>query len=112
MREITNRVKKGGEKLKVVLTKTELAKRWGVDTRTIDKWEQNKIIQRIKAIPAPRYNIEHILKVEETEISEFSPLERKRLQSEIEIIKSENEKLRSILSNILKESSAIINLLD
>lgn len=98
--------------MRVVLTKAELAKRWSVDTRTIDKWEREKIIQRIKGIPAPRYNIEHILKVEETDISEFSPLERKRLQSELEIIKEENEKLKSILSNILKESSKIINLLN
>ncbi len=46
--------------MKTVLTKAELAERWSVDVRTIDKWEQNKIIQRIEGIPVPRYYIESL----------------------------------------------------
>lgn len=96
------------EEIKPLLTKSELAKRWGVDTRTIDKWERNKIIQRVKGIPVPRYNIEHILKIEETDISKFSPLERKNLEIENEKLKLENKNLKSILNNIFIESSKIV----
>ena len=94
--------------MKTILTKAELAERWSVDTRTIDKWERSKIIQRIKGIPVPRYNIEHILRVEETSISEFSPLERKKLENENEKLKLENQNLKNILNNIFIESSKIV----
>lgn len=96
------------KEIKPLLTKSELAKRWSVDTRTIDKWERNNIIQRVKGIPVPRYNIEHILKIEETDISEFSPLERKKLERENEKLKLENENLKNILNNIFIESSKIV----
>lgn len=97
--------------MKVVLTKAELADRWNVDTRTIDKWEQNKIIQRIDGIPAPRYSIENIQQIEGTNnLNQFSPLERRRLESELEKLKAENEKLRTVLSNILSESAKIVGM--
>ena len=97
--------------MKTVLTKAELADRWNVDTRTIDKWEQNKIIQRIEGIPAPRYSIEHIQQIEGIKnINQFSPLERRRLESELEKLKTENEKLRAVLSNILSESAKIVGM--
>lgn len=97
--------------MKTVLTKAELADRWNVDTRTIDKWEQNKIIQRIEGIPAPRYSIEDIQKIEGTKnLNQFSPLERRRLESELEKVKAENEKLRTVLSNILSESAKIVGM--
>ena len=93
--------------MKTVLTKAELADRWNVDTRTIDKWEQNKIIQRIEGIPAPRY----IQQIEGTKnLNQFSPLERRRLESELEKVKAENEKLRTVLSNILSESAKIVGM--
>lgn len=97
--------------MKTVLTKAELADRWNVDTRTIDKWEQNKIIQRIEGIPAPRYSIEDIQQIEGTKnLNQFSPLERRRLESELEKLKAENEKLRTVLSNILSESAKIVGM--
>ena len=97
--------------MKTVLTKAELADRWNVDTRTIDKWEQNKIIQRIEGIPAPRYSIEHIQQIEGIKNhNQFSPLERRRLESELEKLKAENEKLRAVLSNILSESAKIVGM--
>lgn len=96
--------------MKTVLTKAELADRWNVDTRTIDKWEQNKIIQRIQGIPAPRYSIEDIQQIEGTKnLNQFSPSER-RLELELEKVKAENEKLRAVLSNILSESAKIVGM--
>ncbi|WP_300855522.1 histidine kinase [uncultured Clostridium sp.] len=97
--------------MKPVLTKSELADRWNVDTRTIDKWEQNKVIQRIEGIPAPRYSMEHIQKIEGIKnINQFSPLERRRLENELDKLRVENEKLKSVISRILAESAKIIDM--
>lgn len=97
--------------MKTVLTKTELAERWNVDSRTIDKWENENVIQRVKGIPAPRYSVEEIEKIEGlTNKNTFSPLERRKLEREMEKIKSENERLREVLSKILSESAKIVGM--
>lgn len=97
--------------MKTVLTKAELAERWSVDVRTIDKWEQNKVIQRIDGIPTPRYSVEHIQSIEGIKnLNQFSPLERKRLEIELEKVRAENEKLRAVLSNILSESAKVVGI--
>lgn len=46
--------------MKKLLTRGELAERWGVDVRTIANWENEKVIQRVDGIPLPRYTLEHI----------------------------------------------------
>lgn len=98
--------------LKSVLTKAELAKRWNVDIRTIDKWEQEKVIQRIQGIPAPRYSIEHVESIEGLKNKNiFSPLERQKLEKELINIKLENQKLKAVLGNILSESAKITELM-
>ena len=97
--------------MKPVLTKSELADRWNVDTRTIDKWEQDKVIQRIEGIPAPRYSMEHIQKIEGIKnINQYSPLERRRLENELDKLRVENEKLKSVISRILAERAKIIDM--
>jgi cell shape-determining protein MreC len=52
------------------------------------------IVNPVKGLPSVRFNIEHIMKLEETEISKLSPLERKRLLKEIEQLKKEKEELQ------------------
>ena len=88
--------------MKTVLTKAELAERWSVDVRTID---------RIEGIPVPRYSVEHIQSIEGIKnLNHFSPLERKRLEIELEKLRAENEKLRAVLSNILSESAKVVGI--
>ena len=68
--------------MKKLLTRGELAERWGVDVRTIANWENEKVIQRVDALPLPRYTLEHIEAIEGIEnLNRFSPLERRRLES-------------------------------
>ncbi|MCF0163209.1 MAG: histidine kinase [Fusobacterium necrophorum] len=96
--------------MKTVLTKTELADRWGVDSRTIDKWEREKIIKRVDGIPTPRYSIKTIEEIElGTELNEFSRFDKKRLENEIKKLRIENEDLKNVISNILAESSKVIS---
>ena len=63
------------------------------------------ILQPIKGIPVIRYSIEYIQQIEGTTLERFSPIERKRMEIEIEKLKQENEKLMSIVSNVLSEAS-------
>lgn len=96
--------------MKTVLTQEELAERWNVSVKTIREYRIDGIIQPIRGIPAIRFSLEYIQNIEGTKLEKFSPLERKRLESELEKVKQENNKLKSVLGNILVESSKLINL--
>lgn len=103
-----------GDKL---LTKQELANRWQVTVRSIDNWMKEGIIQQAKGVPVVRFTEQHILELEGVKIDKMSPLERKRLEYEIEKrdkkienLEKENEKLKGIINKILVESSQIINM--
>lgn len=97
--------------MKRLLTRGELAERWGVDVRTIANWENDKVIQRVDGIPLPRYSLAHIEAIEGVkDLNRFSPLERRRLEGELEKTKKENETLKAILSNILAESAKVVGL--
>ena len=76
-----------------LLTKQDLAKRWQVSTTTIDRWTNDGIISPVKGLPSIRFNLEHVLQLEGTEIGRLSPLERKRLEKKIEQLEKEKEEL-------------------
>lgn len=95
--------------MKTLLTRAELAARWSVDVKTVANWENEGVIQRVKGIPAPRYKLEDIEKLEGiTDNRKFSPLERQRLEREVQNLKAENKNLKQILNNIFSESSKIV----
>lgn len=97
--------------MKTLLTRGELADRWGVDVRTIANWENEKVIQRVDGIPLPRYALDHVEAIEGIkDLNRFSPLERRRLEGELEKTKKENEVLREIISKILAESAKVVGL--
>lgn len=94
--------------LKAVLTQQEVSERWGVTIKALTDWRNQGVLQPIKGIPVIRYSIEYIQEIEGTTLEKFSPLERKRMEIEIEKLKQENEKLMSIVSNVLSEASKVI----
>lgn len=94
--------------MKSVLTQQEVSERWGVTVKALTDWRNQGILQPIKGIPVIRYSFEYIQSLEGTTIEKFSPLERKRMEIEIEKLKQENEKLMSIVSNVLSEASKVI----
>lgn len=72
---------------KVLISRKTLAERWDYDsTRAIIDMEQEGIITRIPEISSPRYSMEEILRIENLgkEANPLSPLERRRLEREIE----------------------------
>lgn len=77
-----------------LLTKQDLADRWQVSITTIDRWTDDGVISPVKGLPSKRFNLEHVLQLEGTEIGKLSPLERKRLERKLKQLEDEKEKLR------------------
>ncbi|MBD5642729.1 helix-turn-helix domain-containing protein [Clostridium botulinum] len=93
-----------------LLTQKDLAERWQVSVKAIESYRQQGIINPVKGIPSIRFNPQDIAKLEGAKLERFSPLERKRMEREIENLKQENEKLKGILSQTLANLAPIINL--
>lgn len=93
-----------------LLTQQDLAKRWQVSVKAIESYRKEGIITPVPGIPSIRFNPQHIAELEGTKLERFSPLERKKLEREIEVLEQENEKLKGILSQALASLAPVINL--
>lgn len=99
-----------------LLSKKDLAKKWGVTTATIDRWIQDKVITPAKGIPSIRFTPQHIAELEGVKIDRFSPLERKRLEREkeelqrkIDSLEKENLELKDYVKSIVGNGVRFIN---
>lgn len=93
-----------------LFTQKDLADRWQVTVHTIENWRKDKIIQPVKGIPTIRFTEQHILELEGVSLNKMSPLERKKLELEIEKLQLENKKLKNIISKVLAETSQVIEM--
>ncbi|BBK77353.1 hypothetical protein [Clostridium butyricum] len=84
----------------VLISRETLAKRWDVTTRTVINYEQEGMITRNPNIPVPRYNLEEIMRLEGTELSPLSPLERRRLEKSIEELTKERDYWKSKVETV------------
>lgn len=75
----------------VLISRETLAKRWDVTTRTVINYEQEGLITRNPNVPIPRYNLEEIMRLEGTDLSPLSPLERRRLERKIKDLEEERD---------------------
>lgn len=96
----------------VLLSREDVAKRWGVTMQTVINYENSGIITRISSIPTPRYKLKEILDIEGTSFSQMSPLERRRLVKENEKLKEENNILKSQLQKFAMLGTESIVLLN
>jgi hypothetical protein len=81
-----------------LLTKKDLAERWQVSEAAIDKWRKEGTISECKGIPSVRFSIDYIQQIEGVKLDKFSPLERKKLQRELEVWKLRAEKAEGALA--------------
>ncbi|WP_224134080.1 hypothetical protein [Clostridium butyricum] len=58
------------------------------------------MITRNPNIPVPRYNLEEIMRLEGTELSPLSPLERRRLEKSIEELTKERDYWKSKVETV------------
>lgn len=80
--------------MKTLISREELAERWGVSTQSIINYEKDGVITRNPNIPVPRYSLDEILKIEGVKFNSMSPLERSRLTKEIKKLEEENKLLK------------------
>jgi hypothetical protein len=90
------------------LTKKDLAERWQVDERTIDNYRANGIITAIKGLPCIRFNRQYIEQIE-GKIPERTTLRERKLEQELKRVIEERDTLQNILTNVLRESSKVLN---
>ena len=81
-----------------LLTKKQLAERWQVTEKAIDNWRKEGILTPCKGIPAIRFSLQHIAELEGTKLEKFSPLERRKLERELDEWKARAEKAESVLA--------------
>ncbi|KHO39102.1 histidine kinase [Clostridium tetani] len=93
-----------------LLTQKDLAERWQMSIKSIEEYRKAGIIPVVEGIPAIRFNPKVVMELEGTRLERFSPVERRRMERELEAIKQENEQLKSILSKTLAELAPVINL--
>lgn len=86
---------------KTVFSVSDLCERWGFTPPTIRKLEDLGVLERcLREQGAVRYTARSVYAAEAAEFQPFSPQERRRLERELAEVRTENEKLRSILSAI------------
>lgn len=90
----------------------ELATRWGKDEGTIRRYIREGVLAPCTNVPGIMFHPDIIEKMEGVNINPMSPIERRNLVNQINLLKKENESLKNILGNILSESSKVINLIN
>lgn len=83
-----------------LLTKADLATRWQVSEHAIDDYRAKGILTPVKGLPSIRFNPQHIAEIEGTKLERFSPIERRKLEREIEKLKLQLEKAEETIAQI------------
>lgn len=89
----------------------KLAYRWDKDEGTIRRYVKDGVISPCVGVPGIMFHPKVVEKLEGINIEPMSPIERRNLINQIELLEKQNESLRKVLGNILSESSKVINLL-
>lgn len=92
-----------------LLSVKDLADRWQKDEGTIRRYTREGILTPCKGVPGMMFAPSYIAELEGVELERFSPIEKKRLETDRDVYKMKYEELKSILSNILSESAKFIN---
>lgn len=96
---------------KTLISRNELAKRWGVTTRTIINYEESGIITRNPNFEKPLYYLEEIQNIDNYKPNPLSHFERKRLENENKELKDRINALESILSKVVMVGTESMNIL-
>jgi len=88
-----------------------------VSITTINRWVDDKVITPVKGIPSIRFNPYHILELEGVKIDRLSPLERKKLEKEIQELKDritelekENTEMQEYIRHVFTGASRFIGI--
>ena len=98
-----------------LLTRKDLAERWGISTSTVDRRVREGLISPVDGHKTPQFNLFDVLKVEGTDTSKMSPFERRRLEREVQELEQkvleleeENKSIKRQLTNVVAEIMPIL----
>ena len=91
-----------------LLTQQDLAERWQVSVRAIENWRKEGILQPAQGIPAIRFTAKHIAELEGVELERFSPLEKRRMERELEKLREENGRLKGVVMRFMSETAGLL----
>lgn len=90
---------------KTLFSRKDLMERWGVSYQSIINYENNGTLTRNPNFENPMYYLEEVLKIESlNEVDPLSPLERRRLEKEIE---EKNRKIEMLEDKLNKVQLAL-----
>lgn len=82
-----------------LLTKKDLAERWKVTPQAIEKWVRDGRLTPCRSVPGDiRFNPEYIAELEGIKHDKLSPMERRRMEREIEELTTRLSKAESALA--------------
>ena len=87
--------------MKTLLTRDELAERWGYGKTSIVRLEEDGVIHRVKGLQGCKYSIREIESIEKLgrkDLNEISLIEYRKGENEKDYWKSEYLKLRNAIS--------------
>ena len=94
-----------------LLTQKDLAERWQVSVKTIERYREDKVIAPCKRLlPTIRFTLQHIEEIEGVELEQFSPLKRRKMGREIEELRRKIEELQRENAELKKCVAKILSL--
>lgn len=83
-----------------LLTKKDLAEKWQMSEKAIDDYRAKGIITAVKDLPSIRFTPQHIAEIEGVKLERFSPLERKKLEREVEELKLKLKRAEDVIAQV------------
>lgn len=108
--KLLRKLKRRRNKLAKLLTQKDLAERWQLTVRAVENCRKDGVITAVKGVPGIRFTLQQIEELEGTQLERFSPIERKRLEREIETLKQKIATYEDVRAVILSASAKMINL--
>ena len=93
-----------------LLTQKDVAERWQLTVRAVENCRKAGTITPVKGVPGIRFSLQHIEELEGTKLDRFSPIERRRLEREIEELKQKLATYEEVRVMVLNASTKMINL--
>jgi len=93
-----------------LLTQKDVAERWQLTVRAVENCRKAGTITAVKGVPGIRFNLQHIEALEGTKLDRFSPIERRKLEREIEALKQKIATYEEVRVMVLNASTKMINL--
>ena len=108
--KLLKKLKRRVNKLDKLLTQKDVAERWQLTVRAVENCRKAGTITAVKGVPGIRFSLQQIEALEGIKLDRFSPLERKKLEREIETLKEKIKIYEDVRTTILAASTKIINL--